>query len=384
VTEIVSWGTLYYALPVMLPWLSRDTGWTSGAALSAFSTGSLVSALAAVPVGRIVERYGPRIVMTVGSLLGTSALLTLARAPSLSWFFAAWVIAGLAQAGLLYPPAFAALTRWYGSERLRAITTLSLVAGFASTLFAPLTGALDRSLGWRGTYTVYAVVLAAVTLPLHSLGLRLRWDGELATRATGTAPPPLRTVILTRPYLQLVAALAVASFGIYGATVDVVPLLASRGLGDTVAGSAIAVVGAAQLLGRLAYPRLSRHTRPSTRTLCVLAASALSIGALSTVAGSAALLAVAAAGAARGAYTLLQATAVSDRWGVIGYASLNGIALAPTGAAVALAPAGTALLAEHLGGYPHAFVLLAVLTVAAAFISIGSSPSATPRGRGAR
>jgi len=131
VTEITSWGILYYAFPVMLSRLSATTGWSTETAMGAFSTGLVVSALA----------------------------------PSLPLFFAAWVLVGLAQSALLYPPAFSALTRWYGPDRVRALTTLSLVAGLASTVFAPVTAVLVGWLDWRTTYVVLAVVLGAVTFP---------------------------------------------------------------------------------------------------------------------------------------------------------------------------------------------------------------------------
>ena len=52
-----------------------------------------------------------------------------------------------------------------GMRRVRALTTLTLVAGLASTVFAPLTAALAGALGWRGTYLVLAGILAVVTIP---------------------------------------------------------------------------------------------------------------------------------------------------------------------------------------------------------------------------
>ena len=69
--------------------------------------------------------------------------------------------------GTLYPPAFAALTRWWGPRRLTALTALTLLAGLASTIFAPLTAALLAQLGWRHTYLTLAAVLGLITIPAH-------------------------------------------------------------------------------------------------------------------------------------------------------------------------------------------------------------------------
>ncbi|GAA5151566.1 MFS transporter [Pseudonocardia eucalypti] len=370
-TEITSWGVLYYSFPVLLGPVTGATGWSAGATLSAFSAGLLVSAMCAVPVGRALDRYGPRPVMTTGSVLGTAALLGVAAAPALPWLFAACALVGVAQSMLLYPPAFAALTRWYGPARVRAITVLSLAGGLASTVFAPPTALLAEAVGWRWTFVALAAVLALLTGPLHLCFLRLPWTpAHRRERAEGG----IKQVLRTRPFLLLVAALTLASFAFYGATLNLVPLLTGRGVDNTVAATMLGLVGAGQVLGRLGYPTLTRLTGAGGRTAAVLAVGALTTAALAAVTGP--LVAVGAvalaAGATRGTYTLLQATAVSDRWGTAAYATLTGIAITPATAAMAVGPAGTALLAERLGSYPASFYLLTGLLLVAAGIALGT------------
>lgn len=142
------------------------------AATAAFSAALLVSALAGIPVGRILDRHGPRAVMTAGSLLSVVAVLAIAAAPNLYVFTAAWLLAGLAMAATFYQPAFAAVTRWWGEDRVRALTIITLAGGLASTVFAPLTAALGDHISWRTTYLVLAAILALVTIPAHALALR--------------------------------------------------------------------------------------------------------------------------------------------------------------------------------------------------------------------
>src|SRR5687767_13928998 len=74
VTQIVSWGVLYYAFPVLAPSIAADTGWSIAAVTAAFSTGLVVSALVGIPAGRWLDRIGPRPVMTLGSLLAFPAV----------------------------------------------------------------------------------------------------------------------------------------------------------------------------------------------------------------------------------------------------------------------------------------------------------------------
>jgi MFS family permease len=362
VTEITSWGTLYYALPAMLTPLSRSTGWPDPVIMGAFSGGLLVSAAAGIPVGRLLDRFGPRPVMTAGSLAGTGALLAVAAAPSLAWFVAAWMLAGLAQSALLYPPAFAALTRWYGPQRVRALTALSLVAGLASTVFAPLAAVLADRLGWRAADVVLAAVLGVVTLPLHAVMLTPEWP---AVRQPGRIPPQeVSTVVRSRAFSVLVAAMALGTFGLYAATVDLPALLTSQGTGNAIAALALGLVGVGQVCGRLGYGQLSRRTSAPARACAVLAAGAAAVIALAATCPvpAAALAAAVLAGAVRGNVTLVQATAVSDRWGTETFGTVNGIFLAPVTVATALAPGGGVMLMHWLGTPRTAFFLLAGLT----------------------
>nr|WP_322789690.1 MFS transporter [Pseudonocardia alni] len=311
-TEITSWGVLYYAFPVLAPSISADTGWSVSAVTGAFSAGLGVSAPAGIVVGRLLDRWGPRWVMTAGSLLGVPAVVGIAVAPSWPWFLAAWLVAGLAQSATLYPPAFAALTRWWGSDRVRALTGLTLAGGLASTVFAPLSAALLGGFGWRGTYLVLAAVLLVVTVPAHLLGLRGPWPGA-------PAPPEHAdpgAIARSRPFLLTVAAVFLGTFCGFAVAVNQVPLLIERGLDVQTAAWALGLGGVGQVAGRALYTRVVGRLAPPARAVLVLAALAASTALLGLLPGPAWLLVGAAVltGAARGITTLLQATAVSDRW----------------------------------------------------------------------
>ncbi len=130
VTEIVSWGVLYYAFPVLAPSIAADTGWSIAAVTAAFSTGLVVSALVGIPAGPLARPDRAAAGDDARARCSPSRPWPgIATAPTLPWFFAAWVLAGVAMAGTLYPPAFAALTRWWGPRRVTALTALTLLAG---------------------------------------------------------------------------------------------------------------------------------------------------------------------------------------------------------------------------------------------------------------
>lgn len=378
VSQIVSWGILYYAFPVLAPSIAADTGWSISAVTAAFSVGLVVSAVAGIPVGRLLDRVGPRPVMTVGSVLVVPAVVAIASVRSFEWFVAAWALAGIGMAGTLYAPAFAALTRWWGHRRVTALTALTLLAGLASTVFAPLTAALLDVGGWRWTYLVFAVVLAVVTVPVHLFGLRAPWPDPRPEPGAGHARPVDRpyAVMRSRPFLLLVAAITLGTFVAFAVVVNQVPLLIERGTSTEVAAWALGLGGLGQVLGRLGYGRLAAATGVRARTVAVLLWSAVATGLLAVIPGPAWLLVAGAVfvGAARGVFTLLQATSVSDRWGAAHYGTLNGVLTAPALIATALGPWAGAALAERLGGYPAVFGVLAGLGVLAAVLALGSVP----------
>ena len=379
VTEIASWGVLYYAFPVLAPTIAADTGWPIATVTAAFSAGLVVSALAGIWSGRLLDRIGPRPVMTAGSVLAVPAVLGIAAAPSLPLFFAAWALAGVAMSATLYPPAFAALTRWWGPRRVRALTALTLLAGLASTIFAPLTATLLGHLGWRHTYLVLAVVLAVATIPAHLLGLRGRWpDPDQADdhpdAVNDRAPGEIAR---SRPFLLLTAAVGLGAFTAFAVVVNQVPLLLERGMSTSLAAWALGLGGLGQVLGRLGYGRLSERLSVRARGVVILGMSAAATALLAVLPGPTMLLIAVAmlAGAARGVFTLLQATAISDRWGAVHYGRLNGLLSAPALIATALAPWAGAALAQTVGGYPAVFAVLGGLACLAAVLAAGSMPA---------
>lgn len=373
-TQITGWGIVYYAFPVLNPQITAATGWSPAATTAAFSAALLLSALCGIRVGRILDARGPRTVMTAGSALATLALIVIATAPNLPVFIAGWLLAGPAMAATFYQPAFAAVTRWWAPDHVRALTVVTLAGGLASTVFAPLTAQLSGHFTWRGTYLVLAAMLAAITIPAHALALRAPWPPAPRT-AAGT--PHTTTAVARSPVFWLLAtALTLSSFAMYAVVVTLVPLLLHRGFSTAQAAWLLGLGGAGQTLGRTLYAALARRTSPAVRTTALIGLGGLTTAALAVTPGPYALLAALSvlAGTVRGNLTLLQATAITDRWGTTHYGRLSGLLAAPATTASALAPfAGTALAAP-LGGYPHLFAVLALISASAALIAWRTAP----------
>ena len=364
-TEITVWGALFYALPVAASTIADDQGWSLPQILGAFTVAQLIAGALGFWVGRHIDRAGPRTIMTLGSLVGAGALVAVATSSSLVAFYMGWVIAGAAMSATLYAPAFAAITGWAAGDerqRLRSLTAVTLVAGLASTVFAPLTAWLLDPLGWRGTYLVLAGFVAATSVA-HWLGLRAAWPeihhDEVESRESGDNA----TIdFVQADFWLLVTGMTLAGFAVSAVVVNLVPLLTEHGLSVRAAAVVLGVGGIGQVTGRLFYTRLSAATTPATRTWAVLAVVALSTVGLAEIRNPLLVIVVLSfiGGTARGLFTLVQATAVVDRWGTRHYGSRSGILSGATMAAAAIAPWAGASIAVLLDGYATAFWLFAV------------------------
>lgn len=379
--QIVSWGVLYYAFAALQSSITAETGWSGVAVTGAFSLSQVVAGAVGIWVGRHLDAVGPRAVMTVASLVAIPGVTLVALAPSLPVFYGGWVLTGVAMAGTLYPPAFAALTHWGGARRVRALTTLTLVAGLASTVFAPLASALDDWLGWRQAYLVLLVGLVLITVPLHWWGLNRPWRSTPATSHHRAAHR--RTAAATArsgPFVLLTLANALTGLAVFGVIINLVPMLVEQGMSRNLAAWALGLGGVGQVVGRLGYARFARATSVTSRGVVVLAAVAVATAALAVAPSAVGLLITISMllGLARGLYTLIQATAVTDRWGPGAYGTLNGVLTAPALAASAVAPFAGAVLAQLLGSYAAAFLVLAGLAGVAALLMLGATPRTRP------
>ncbi len=372
VTQVTSWGVLYYGFPVLSGRISADTGWPVVSLTAAFSAGLVVSALLGVVVGRWLDRRGPRWLMTTGSVVAAAAVAVIGWAPTLGWFVIGWLLAGVGMSAVLYPPAFAALTRWYGPRRIGALTVLTLAGGLASPIFAPGIALLAGQLGWRGAFLVLAGLLVVVTVPSHVVGLNLPWPAPPAVQQAAHRPD---RVVRSRAFWALLPALALAACASYAVVVNLVPLLTARGLTVEVAAVALGAGGVGQVIGRLGYRWLSRRFDVRFRTAIPLAGVAVTTALLAQVTGVTALIVAAGfAGMVRGILTLVHANAVTDRWGAAHYGQLSGLLSLPVTLTAALAPWIGAALAGALGGYPVMFLIMAGLAAVATGLSLGSVP----------
>jgi MFS family permease len=368
IAQTLNWASIYYIFPAMLPQWESDLGWSRALLSSAFTGALLVSALAAPLAGMLVDRGYGRALMVGATLLGALGLLGLTAVQSPWQFLACWLILGLAQAGGLYEPCFAVITRAFGHEAKRAITLVTLVAGFAGTISFPSAHALGGLLGWRASLSVFAAVMVV------SAAITFVTIGRLSVEPIAKLEPKNRQAGLLRhlrgPVFWLLA-LAWMMISLNHATIvtHLLPLLADRGLNGNTAILAASMIGPMQITGRLAM--MAAGERSSA--LAVAVASFIAMGlASAALFGTAALfelvvLFVVLQGAGFGVTSIIRPVVIADCFGRREYGTIAGALALPLTAATALAPTLAALI-WTAGGYD---LVLAFTSSAAALGCLG-------------
>jgi MFS family permease len=363
--------------------MEQDLGASRVAVTGAFSVGLGVSALAALPVGRWIDRHGGRAVMTGGSCLATALTLAWARVETLPALYAVWFGMGVAMATTLYEPAFAVVVSWFPRGRDRALLIVTLAAGLASTIFMPIEAWLLTRVGWRSALTILAVVLGVITIPMHAALLRRSPGGAADQRVADGRTVPVRGLTLdvarrTAVFWVLSAAFFVSNFATAALSTHLIPYLVGLGHSATIAATVIGWMGAMQLVGRVVFVPISARLGSRVMVAAVFLAQAVGIGQLPLLGLIGTLLPfILLQGAANGMATLARATSIAELFGARHYGTIAGAVALGANGARAVGPVGASLLWVGLGSYPAVFWALAasLVTVAVVLLIAGASAS---------
>ena len=383
ITQTVGYGTLYYAFAVFLTPLAADLHTTTTAVTGTFTASVLVSALLAVPVGRWLDRHGGRALMTAGSAGGVLLLLAWSQVHRLWQLYAVQAGIGVVAAASLYEAAFAVIIAWHTPQRRApALLALTVVAGFASTIFLPLTGWLVDHHGWRNALLTLALIQAVLTVPLHAVVVRAA--PHAAPTTAGGAPEPirLRTVLADRGFWLLAIGFTANTAAIAVITVHLVAALVTWGHPATFAATTAGLFGVLSVTGRLATTGLQRRYRTTTVVAAVFVVQAVAALSLPLFGRNsvAAVIGVIGFGLGFGVATIAKPVLLADRYDTSRYATIAGILVVPMTLAKAAAPLAGAALHTATGAYTSVFAAVAACcaTAAAAITAFAARKTRVP------
>ncbi len=384
VTQVISWGVLYYAFGVMAPHIGADLHLSPARLYGAFSWAVLVAGLAALPVGALVDRYGGSRVMAAGSLVAGSGLCILAGSDGIAAYYLAWSIIGLGMAMSLYEAAFATLNRSLREASRSAISNVTLLGGLASTLFWPLTAGLLDRLGWRDTCVVFALALWAVCLPLHAMlddgkGPAGWAGGQAKDRDFSLAQS------VSHPVFWLLAGVfALHAFTFSALSVHLVPLIRRLGQPEHLAVALAAFIGPMQVFGRLVERVLAGRVTPQVIGVFTVGGlpAALAVLCLAGTGVGGVIVFGALYGMSNGVLTILRGTLPQAIFGPTHYGAIAGALAAPSLIAKSAAPLLSALLLTDTDYHFLLYGLLA-LSIASLVLYLAALRRRQP-GRAAR
>jgi len=373
VTQTVGYGALYYSFAILLTPLARDLHTSTTAVTGAFTAAVLVGAVAAVPVGRWLDRHGGRGLMTAGSAAGTVLLAALSTVHTLAGLYAVWIGIGIASAMSFYEAAFAVVVAWHPAPhgRANALLAVTVVAGFASSIFLPLTGALVDRYGWRTAVITLATIHGVIAIPLHATVLRrparpadsghARHAGEARRQAVRTALRDRRFWILTTAFVANTAALSALS-------VHLVAYLVELGHPAVFAATIAGLLGVLSVTGRLTVTGLQRRIRTTTAVAGVFTVQAIAAATLPLIGHSTigAITGVVVFGLGFGVATIARPALLAARYDTTGFATITGITTVPMTIAKASAPLAAAALHTAAHSYTPVLVTIAAACLVAA------------------
>ncbi|RVB79560.1 MULTISPECIES: arsenite efflux MFS transporter ArsK [unclassified Mesorhizobium] len=364
-TQIIGYGTLYYSFSILVPSIALEFAWPEQWVFGALSASLLVGGLFAPTAGRWADRFGAGRVMTFGSAAAAAALVACALAPGRVTFVLALMAMELASAFVLYSAAFVAIVQVGGARAQRSITHLTLIAGFASTLFWPLTAALHEYLTWREVYLVFAGINVAICLPIHAWLARLshRTDESASPipAAIGPAGGAVASRDRSRVFLLMLGGFAVEGFVLSSILVHMVPLTTALGLGS--AGLVVTTLfGPSQVASRLI--NMLFGGRLAQTWLAVIGATLLPLGLVAllattpSVAGAIAFVILFGLGS--GLASIVGGTLPLELFGRERYGARLGWVTAARQFSSALAPFALAMAMAGMGIQPSLWLTAAV------------------------
>ncbi|HVF63305.1 MAG TPA: MFS transporter [Casimicrobiaceae bacterium] len=343
VAQIISWGTLFYTIAVLGGALREAAGVSDVMLYTSYSIGLIVSGLIAPALGAAIDRHGGRRVLAGGSVVAALACAALATVQGPVMLLVAWLIAGVAMAATLYDPAFATLHQVAGDNYRRAVTALTLFGGFASTVFWPVSQALQETVGVRMTLLIYAMLHLGVCLPLHVLCV----PQIAATMTAMRSERPAAAVNAQRTtYFWLATALALGQMIASALAAHLIGLLVGSGLSVRDAVLIGTLFGPMQVVGRIIEWTFARRVGPIAAGTISFVTLAAALFVLLASRGNFALAAIFVAlyGLSNGVMTIVRGTVPAELFGRDRYGALLGRLALPQFVLRAVAPAAVAFL----------------------------------------
>lgn len=374
IAQIINWGVTYYTLALIGPHIVSETGWSDAFVYSGFAVATIVMGVASPFSGQMVDQFGGGRVMAIGTLTGVVGVILLGFAHDPLIYMLSWGVIGLAMSACLYDTSFASIARFAGHATRKAISSMTLIAGFSSTVIWPLTAFLLTHYTWRDVVFIDAAMMAFISTPLLIIGLnenaiKVAQENHIAAHVStsGEAVPLPHQPLLPHSHFRFAMilfafVLMAHGFVVNAMSVHVITLFSDLGIDHNAAVLAGSLIGPAQVASRLL--ELLFGKRLSAIALGLVAVLLLPVSFLVPLFAPATLLTAAifglAYGASNGLATIMRGVVPHALFGPEGYGRRLGLISGPPLLIKAAAPAIFAAVIAATG--PYGGLIFAVIT----------------------
>lgn len=375
INTTVGYGILYYAFSVFITPMEIEFGWSRGQLTLGLALSSLVSGIIAYPIGWWVDKYGARALMSVGAILASLFVILWAQVETLWQFYIVWCGIGISGAMLLYEPAFAVIATWFTVKRSTALTIVTFAAGFASTIFLPLSDQLLIHFGWRDAVELLGIMLGVITAPLSLLIIRRRPE-DIGLSSDGIEKSKMLPIeektssisfaFRSRFFWFLTLSFSIAGFATAALRVHLIPILMDMEIPSTTAAFASGSIGIFQVVGRLIFMPLDKFMSGRIMLAGLFLMQGLAIMMLfnNGVIWSL-IIFVILFGASVGMRTLVRPSILADTYGSANYGRISSLMALPLTLSATIAP----VIAGFIYDYFQSYTLLITITLSLSVIA---------------
>jgi len=376
----ITFGCGFYAFSLFVTPLQGDLGWGRGNIMAAFTIFFLTTGMVAPRAGRLVDRYGARIVMAAGAVIAAIGFIILSAVSQLWQYYLGYAVVGLGMAGTGQIPTSAVVSNWFLRKRGTAVGMMASGVGVGGLALAPFVGGvLLPRLGWNHTFLVLAALCVGVIVPLALLVIRTH-PGEKGMSAYGSetgneslaggvvrSSATLKAAMGTAVFWFIVATYFLSTFAHAGAIQNQVPLLEDAGLPVAVSAGALGAVGLSSALGKFGFGWLCDRIQARLALALGLGFQLCAVIVLMNIqsdspAAMAWLYAV-MMGIGIGSWLPTMSMLVSDYFGLAHYGAIFGALTISFSVGSALGPLVAGKMYDSAGNYHAVFVLFLVLFV---------------------
>jgi MFS family permease len=254
---LVAFGTLTGTFSIFLEPLSNEFGWERGALSAAFSICTFLGGLFAIATGRLTDKYGPRILVTITGVITGVVMFCMAEVSALWQVYLLWGVLGAVAMSCCIVPLSSTIPRWFTAKRGLAISMGIIGMALGGVIWPVLAQSLINSFEWQQAFRIMGIIaFAGIIIPAQFLKSA---PSHIQTAGNDTAGKPaaaifgltLKQSIKTTRFWIFGIILLLHNFYIMMVLVHLVPYATDTGISPLTAASALSIFIAVSLGAQL-------------------------------------------------------------------------------------------------------------------------------------